>query len=157
MLSDYLLTSSLSCVCALSRLSLLSAYVVHSCGSQGNLSRRYSLEQIDLCMSEAQYSLRSTTLVFPDFTQMLTNVADASAAPSTLPNSASAVNGGTEEEGRAGAKIALEDLFKDVWMAEEEEAEPDAATPSRHVPHTEVCCCCTADAISNLNAYLDHC
>ena len=61
--------------------------------------------------------------------------------PSALPNGASAVNNGTEEEEKAGAKMALEDLFKDVWMAEqeeEEEAEPDAATPSKHVPDTQV-------------------
>ena len=88
-------------------------------------------------MSKVQYSICSTTLVFSDFTQMFANVAGPFAAPSALPNGASAVDG-TEEEEKAGAKIALEDLFKDVWMAEEEEAEPDAATPSRHVPHTEV-------------------
>lgn len=71
---------------------------------------------------------------------MLAGVAGVSAAPSALPNGTSAVNGGTEEEEKAGAKIALEDLFKDVWMAEEEEeeAEADPATPSHHVPHTEV-------------------
>ena len=64
----------------------------------------------------------------------------ASAAPSALPNGASAVNGRAEEEEKAGAKMALEDLFKDVWMAEEEEegAGPDAACPSKHVPDTEV-------------------
>ena len=60
--------------------------------------------------------------------------------PSALPNGASAVNGRTEEEEKAGAKMALQDLFKDVWMAEdeEEEARPDAASPSKHVPDTEV-------------------
>lgn len=59
--------------------------------------------------------------------------------PSALPNGASAVNGRAEEEGKAGAKMALQDLFKDVWMAEEEEeARPDAARPSKHVPDTEV-------------------
>lgn len=57
-----------------------------------------------------------------------------------MPNGASAVNGRAEEEEKAGAKMALEDLFKDVWMAEEEEEEagPDAASPSKHVPDTEV-------------------
>ena len=66
--------------------------------------------------------------------------AGASAEPSALPNGASAVNGRAEEEERAGAKMALEDLFKDVWMAEEEEEEarPDAPSPNKHVPDTEV-------------------
>lgn len=58
---------------------------------------------------------------------------------SALPNGASAVNGGTKEQEMAGAQVALEDLFKDVWMAEDEEAEPEAATQSSHVPDTEVC------------------
>lgn len=63
-----------------------------------------------------------------------------SAVPSALPNGASAVNGRADEEEKAGAKMALEDLFKDVWMAEEEEddARPDAASGSKHVPDTEV-------------------
>ena len=59
--------------------------------------------------------------------------------PSALPNGASVVGGGTEDEEKAGAKLALEDLFKDVWMAEEEEeSEVYAASPSKHVPDTEV-------------------
>ncbi|KAL3159262.1 hypothetical protein ABBQ32_011226 [Trebouxia sp. C0010 RCD-2024] len=63
----------------------------------------------------------------------------ASAMPSPLPNGASAGNGGTQEEEKTGAKIALEDLFKDVWMAEEEaEAEHDTAALSHHEPHTEI-------------------
>lgn len=66
------------------------------------------------------------------------NALGAAQTPSALPNGASAVGGGTEEEEKAGAKLALEDLFKDVWMAEEEESEVDAASPSKHVPDTEV-------------------
>lgn len=62
--------------------------------------------------------------------------------PSALPNGASAVSGGTEEEEKAGAKLALEDLFKDVWMAEEEEPEPHVTSPSHHVPNTEVLLFC---------------
>ena len=60
-------------------------------------------------MSKVQYSICSTTLVFSDFTQMFANVAGPFAAPSALPNGASAVDG-TEEEEKAGAKIALEEL-----------------------------------------------
>ncbi len=56
---------------------------------------------------------------------------------SALPNGASAVNGGTQEQEKAGAKVALEDLFKDVWMAEEE-PEPEPASHSNHLPDTEV-------------------
>ena len=70
---------------------------------------------------------------------LLAGVAGASATPSPLPNGVSAANGRTKEEEKAGAKISLEDLFKDVWMAEEEEeAEHDSAAPSHHEPHTEV-------------------
>ena len=62
--------------------------------------------------------------------------ADA-AAPSVLPTGASASNGGTAEQEQAGAKVALEDLFKDVWMAEEEEEQADEAASSvNHVPYT---------------------
>ena len=59
--------------------------------------------------------------------------------PSALPNGASAFNGGGQEQEQAGAKVALEDLFKDVWMAEgEEEPEPGAASSVNHVPDTEL-------------------
>ena len=65
--------------------------------------------------------------------------ASGEAAPfSALPNGASAVSGHTEEQERTGAKVALEDLFKDVWMAEQEEPEPPVATPDDHVPDAEV-------------------
>ncbi len=70
---------------------------------------------------------------------MILHGAAGEAAPfSALPNGASAVSGHTEEQERTGAKVALEDLFKDVWMAEEEEPEPQAATPDDHVPDAEV-------------------
>ncbi len=70
---------------------------------------------------------------------MILHGAAGEAAPfSALPNGASAVSGHTEEQEKAGAKVALEDLFKDVWMAEEEEPEPQAATSDGHVPDTEV-------------------
>ena len=64
--------------------------------------------------------------------------AGAAGRTSALPNGASAVNGDTEETEKVIAKIALEDLFKDVWMAEDEEAETGAASPANHVPDTEV-------------------
>ena len=51
---------------------------------------------------------------------------------------ASAVNGGTTEQEQAGAKVALEDLFKDVWMAEEEEPEPEPDSGVNYVPNAEV-------------------
>ncbi|KAL0030068.1 hypothetical protein WJX79_004816 [Trebouxia sp. C0005] len=61
------------------------------------------------------------------------------AAPfSALPNGASAVSGLTEEQEKTDANVALEDLFRNVWMAEEEEPEPQAATPEKHVPDTEI-------------------
>ena len=65
------------------------------------------------------------------------------ALPSALPTGASAVNGGTAEQEQAGSKVALEDLFKDVWMAEEEEEEPEdeSASSINHVPDTEVTLC----------------
>ena len=65
--------------------------------------------------------------------------ADGTAAASDLPNGASAANSSTKEQEQAGAKMSLEDLFKDVWMAEEEEPEPEAADKTNHVPDTEVC------------------
>ncbi len=72
-------------------------------------------------------------------TKMILHGAAGEAAPfSALPNGASAVSGHTEEQEKTGAKVALEDLFKDVWMAEEEEPEPQAATPDDHVPDAEV-------------------
>ena len=84
----------------------------------------------------------STLEVIKNLThRVLSHAADGSAAVSALPNDASAVNGGTQEQERAGARVALEDLFKDVWMAEDEEAEPEATTQSNHVPDTEVCLC----------------
>lgn len=70
---------------------------------------------------------------------MMLHGAAGEAAPfSAFPNGASAVSGLTEEKEKTGAKVALEDLFKDVWMAEEEEPERQVATPDDHVPDTTV-------------------
>lgn len=83
---------------------------------------------------------------------VLSRAADGSAAMSALPNGASAVNGGTQEQEKAGAQVALEDLFKDVWMAEDEEAEPEVATQSSHVPDTEVSHHSSLSALCNTEA-----
>ena len=39
----------------------------------------------------------------------------------------------SDQQGQDTAKVALEDLFKDVWLAEEEEEEgPEPAQPAQH-------------------------
>ena len=57
-----------------------------------------------------------------------------------LPAGASAPLGADASAGQeqVTAKIALEDLFKDVWMADEEEVEAEASQSLQHPPDREV-------------------
>ena len=56
-----------------------------------------------------------------------------------MPNGASAPLGvdASDQQEQHTAKVALEDLFKDVWLAEEEEEGPEPTQPAQPAQHPQ--------------------